>query len=130
RRRPRCDWFCLVVDATQARRETGRRLIRNEKMNEDGMTDKPYCPQQDIVTLMKQFNQQVKESPQLPAPETRLLRARLVFEEALEFVKGCGCTVTRRLARSNGEDQPAVIDEISVVLDPNGKPDFVEYVDG
>ena len=94
------------------------------------MADKTYCPQQDIVTLMKQFNQQVKESPQLPAPETRLLRARLVFEEALEFVKGCGCTVTRRLAGSNGEDQPAVIDEISVVLDPNGKPDFVEYVDG
>ena len=94
------------------------------------MADKPYCPQQDIVTLMKQFNQQVKESPQLPDPETRLLRARLVFEEALEFVKGCGCTVTRRFAGSNGEDQAAVIDEISVVLDPNGKPDLVEYVDG
>jgi predicted HAD superfamily Cof-like phosphohydrolase len=89
------------------------------------MTEKPYCPQQDIVTLMKQYNQQVKESPELPDPETRLLRARLVFEEALEFVRGCGCTVTK-----NSEDHVAVIDEISVVLDPNGTPDFVEYVDG
>ena len=94
------------------------------------MTDKPYRPQEDIVTLMKQFDQQVKESPELPEPETRLLRARLVFEEALEFVKGCGCTVTMTLAGSKGEEKTAVIDEIGVVLDPGGNPDFVEYVDG
>ena len=94
------------------------------------MTDKPYRPQEDIATLMKQFNQQVKESPELPDPDTRLLRARLVFEEAIEFVKGCGCTVTTHLAGSNGEEQTAVIDSIGVVPDPNGKPDFVEYVDG
>ena len=66
------------------------------------MTDMPYRPQEDIVTLMKQFNQQVKESPELPDPETRLLRARLVFEEALEFVRGCGCTVTMNVAGVNG----------------------------
>jgi predicted HAD superfamily Cof-like phosphohydrolase len=94
------------------------------------MTDKFYRPQDDIVTLMKQFDQQVKESPELPDPETRLLRARLVFEEALEFVKGCGCTVTMRLAGLDGEEETAVIDSIGVVLDPSGKPDFVEYVDG
>jgi predicted HAD superfamily Cof-like phosphohydrolase len=92
------------------------------------MTDKPYRPQQDIVTLMQLFNQQVKESPELPDPETRLLRARLVFEEAIEFVKGCGCTVS--LAGSNGEEQAAVIDKIGVVLDPECEPDFLEYVDG
>jgi predicted HAD superfamily Cof-like phosphohydrolase len=94
------------------------------------MTDKPYCPQEDIVTLMKQFNQQVKDSPEMPDPGTRLLRARLVFEEALEFVKGCGCMVTRTAAGSNGEEQNAVIDEIAVVLDPNREADFDEYVDG
>ncbi len=92
------------------------------------MTEKPYLPQQDIVTLMQLFNQQVKESPELPDPQTRLLRARLVFEEAIEFVKGCGCTVT--LAGSNGEEPAAVIDKIGVVPDPNGNPDFLEYVDG
>ncbi len=90
------------------------------------MIEKPYRPQDDIVTLMKQFDQQVKESPELPDADTRLLRARLVFEEALEFVKGCGCTVTI----SRGENESAVIDEIGVVLDSSGKPDFVEYVDG
>jgi predicted HAD superfamily Cof-like phosphohydrolase len=94
------------------------------------MTDKLYRPQEDIVTLMEQFNQQAKESPELPDPGTRLLRARLVFEEAIEFVRGCGCTVTMPLAGSNGEEQTAVIDSIGVVLDPTGNPDLVEYVDG
>ncbi len=91
------------------------------------MNDKPYRPQEDIVTLMTQFNQEIKASPELPDPEIRLLRARLVFEEALEFVKGCGCTVTRTAAASGAE---ALIDQLSVVLDPAGSPDLVEYVDG
>lgn len=91
------------------------------------MSEKSYRPQQDIVTLMKQFEQQVKESPELPDAQTRLLRARLVFEEALEFVKGCGCTV--KLTKAGSEQAP-VIDDIAVELDPAGKPDFTEYVDG
>jgi predicted HAD superfamily Cof-like phosphohydrolase len=86
------------------------------------MTTKPYRPQHDIVTLMKQFAQEVKESPELPDPAIRLLRARLVFEEALEFVRACGCTVIA--------DQKPVISDIAVELDPTGTPDLVEYVDG
>jgi predicted HAD superfamily Cof-like phosphohydrolase len=94
------------------------------------MTDKLYPPQEDIVALMKQYNQEVKNAPELPDAETRLLRARLVFEEALEFVKGCGCTVTRTIAGENGSEQSAVIDEIAVTSDPKGEPNFIEYVDG
>jgi predicted HAD superfamily Cof-like phosphohydrolase len=110
------------------RNATPRAAVSGYDEFEDSMTDKPYRPQQDIVTLMQLFNQQVKESPGLPDAETRLLRARLVFEEALEFVKGCGCMVT--LAGSNGAEQAALIDNIGVELDPNREPDFVEYVDG
>lgn len=87
------------------------------------MTDRLYRPQHDIVTLMKQFEQEVKESPEMPDTKTCLLRARLVFEEALEFVRACGCTVA--LA-----DSTPAIDNISVVLDPEGNPDLTEYVDG
>lgn len=90
------------------------------------MNEKPYRPQEDIVTLMTQFEQEVKAAPELPDEATRLLRARLVFEEALEFVKGCGCTV---LLTKDGA-QTAVIDEISVARDTGREPDFVEYVDG
>lgn len=91
------------------------------------MTEKPYRPQEDIVALMTQFEQDVKLAPELPDAATRLLRARLVFEEALEFVKGCGCTVTLSRASDGG---PAVIDDIHVVPDTNGTPNFAEYVDG
>jgi predicted HAD superfamily Cof-like phosphohydrolase len=91
------------------------------------MTEKPYRPQEDIVTLMTQFEQEVKLAPELPDASTRLLRARLVFEEALEFVRGCGCTVTLSGSSDAG---PAVIDDIRVVPDANGSPDFTEYVDG
>ena len=91
------------------------------------MTEKPYRPQEDIVALMTQYNQEIKGQPELPDAQTRLLRARLVFEEALEFVKGCGCTI--QLTAAQGANA-AVIDEVKVVLDPNGAPDLVEYVDG
>jgi predicted HAD superfamily Cof-like phosphohydrolase len=94
-------------------------------MPEKPMTAQPYRPQHDIVTLMRQFEQEVKDSPELPDSATRLLRARLVFEEALEFVKACGCTVT-----TLSSTETPVIDEIAVKLDANGTPDFVEYVDG
>jgi predicted HAD superfamily Cof-like phosphohydrolase len=91
------------------------------------MTDEPYRPQEDIVTLMTQFEQEIKDSPELPDARTRLLRARLVFEEALEFVRACGCTV---VTSGSSNDGAAVIDDIRVVLDPKGTPDFTEYVDG
>ena len=96
-----------------------------------------YHPQEDITLLMQQFEQEVMQSPELPAPETRLLRARLVFEEALEFVKGCGCTVNLAASHYSGKSKTAkeagkaaLIDDLVVDLDPNGTPDLVEYVDG
>jgi len=91
------------------------------------MTEKTYRPQEDIITLMTQFEQEVKVAPELPDAATRLLRARLVFEEALEFVRACGCTV--EIAGPDGM-KAAVIDEISVVAAPEVAPDFTEYVDG
>ena len=131
-------------NALLARAEISTRLRRREKPVqlellvgwmtvsdgiEDQMTEKDYRPQEDIVTLMTQFEQEVKAAPELPDAGTRLLRARLVFEEALEFVRGCGCTVVRAAAGSS-EEGSAVIDDIRVVLDPDGTPDFKEYVDG
>jgi predicted HAD superfamily Cof-like phosphohydrolase len=99
-------------------------------MPQNRITENPYRPQDDIVTLMKQFNQEVKDSPELPDPATRLLRARLVFEEALEFVRACGCTVTVRAEGSTRSERAAVIDDIAVETDPHGSPDLTEYVDG
>lgn len=98
--------------------------------------NKSYRPQKDITMLMQQFEQEVKQSPELPDPEIRLLRARLVFEEALEFVKSCGCTVNLAASHSSGQSKTpneagkaALIDDLVVDLDPHGTPDLVEYVD-
>jgi predicted HAD superfamily Cof-like phosphohydrolase len=91
------------------------------------MTEKDYRPQEDIVTLMTQFDQEVKDAPELPNEATRLLRARLVFEEALEFVRACGCAVG--IGGADGV-KTVVTDEISVVPDSDVTPDFTEYVDG
>ena len=91
------------------------------------MTEKAYRPQEDIVTLMTQFEQEVKSAPELPDAATRLLRARLVFEEALEFVRACGCAVA--MGGADGA-KSTVTNEISVVADPDVMPDFTEYVDG
>jgi predicted HAD superfamily Cof-like phosphohydrolase len=87
------------------------------------MTEKPYRPQQDIVDLMNLYQQEIKPAPAMPDESTRLLRARLVFEEALEFVRACGCTVTL-------DGFAAVADRITVQTDPSMAPDLVEYVDG
>lgn len=90
------------------------------------MTEKPYRPQEDIANLMSQFKQEVKLKPELPDAATRLLRARLVLEEALEFVKGCGCTLELTMSAMAGS---GVMDEVVVVPDAKQEPDFVEYVD-
>lgn len=91
------------------------------------MTQKPYRPQEDIVKLMAQFEQEVKNSPALPDAATRLLRARLVFEEALEFVRSCGCAIA---IGESDDAKRTVTNEVSVVADSNVEPDFTEYVDG
>jgi predicted HAD superfamily Cof-like phosphohydrolase len=93
------------------------------------MREKAYRPQEDIATLMRQFDQHVNTAPAMPDPQTRLLRARLVFEEALEFIKGCGCTVAHSNA-ADGDQKAAVIDHLHVELDSGGTPDLVEYLDG
>ena len=99
--------------------------------------NKSYRPQEDIALFMRQFEQEVKQSPELPGPEILLLRARLVFEEALEFVKGCGCTVNLATSHSSSQSKTpdeagkaALIDDLVIDLDPHSAADLVEYVDG
>ena len=79
-----------------------------------------YDPQADSEQLMKLYRQEIKRSPELPNRETLLLRARLVFEEAMEFVKACGCDVNFT------KTSPDILE---VFTDPQGKPDLVEYAD-
>ena len=52
-----------------------------------------YTPQADTILLMNAYSQEVKTKPELTDDKTRLLRARLIFEEAMEFVQASGCTI-------------------------------------
>ena len=85
--------------------------------------EKVYQPQQDNVELMKLYNQEVRELPGIPDRETLLLRARLIFEEAMEFVKAAGCAVII------GDNKEGTIHDRLEVVDIGTKPDLIEMAD-
>jgi len=70
--------------------------------------------------MLHLYKQEVKYRPELPDRATLLLRARLVLEEALEFVKACGCTTV--ISHLEYEDRIEA-------YDLGAKPDLVEYAD-
>jgi len=98
-------------------------------------------PQTKVAEMMEMYDQEVKEFPVLPDEATRLLRARLTFEECMEFVKAMGCKLGINLnsysKSEEGEiviaDEPTLralpLDQISIEIDPNGKPDLTETAD-
>jgi predicted HAD superfamily Cof-like phosphohydrolase len=49
--------------------------------------------QKRVEEMMVLAGQDVPRGPVVPAPEVRLLRARLILEEALEAVEALGCSV-------------------------------------
>lgn len=49
--------------------------------------------QKRIEKFMKLAKQNLPEVPTMPDEKTRVLRAKLIFEEALETIKALGCTV-------------------------------------
>ena len=85
-----------------------------------------YTPQEDIKTLMKLYGQEIKSKPELPDRETRLLRARLIFEEALEFVVASGCTISPKF---NISDNSMIAEYEVVEADEDTNLSLVEMVD-
>jgi predicted HAD superfamily Cof-like phosphohydrolase len=83
-----------------------------------------YNPQGDIAVLMTLYDQAILPAPQVPDRQTLLLRARLIFEEALEFVVAAGCEVG--LAGDG-----SLLDKTTMVvgIDPTIEPNLVEMVD-
>lgn len=82
-----------------------------------------YDPLDDVSKMMQLFGQEVKSKPELPDQDVLLLRARLVFEEALEFVEACGCTI--ELQGENGD----MHDDFKVIINEDKMPDLVAYAD-
>lgn len=82
---------------------------------------------EDILDFMKAFGQPVRDTPTGDiSEEERLLRARLVLEEALEFVEAMGCG----LRIENGRyTYYATAQDLGVVSNPRGKVDLIEAAD-
>lgn len=72
------------------------------------------------------FQRTVNDVPTPLSARDRLLRAKLVLSEAIEYVHACGC----ELAVEAGPDELTVIlDPVDVVLSPLQKPNIVERAD-
>lgn len=71
-----------------------------------------------IKTFMQQAGQETPARPVEPDENTRILRAKLILEEALETVEALGVKVT-----FNEDGQP-------IAFEPGGKFNMEEVVDG
>jgi predicted HAD superfamily Cof-like phosphohydrolase len=49
--------------------------------------------QKQVTEFMALFGQEIKTKPEMPSEEIRLLRAKLIFEEAIETIHALGCDV-------------------------------------
>lgn len=92
--------------------------------------------QRRIEAFMIKAEQEIPEKPCIPSEEVRLLRARLILEEALETVRALGFSIdfppeTYRedeiCIEANGGDWPS--DDL-IRLSDNLKPNLVEIADG
>lgn len=91
--------------------------------------------QQRVEAFMRKANQTVPESPELPSPETRVLRAKLILEEALETIEALGVVLLALpdtedaspvYLTNNGENQKGV----SLAFVSDGEPDLEKIADG
>lgn len=78
--------------------------------------------QQKVDTFMRLGGQELPEQPTMPGDDVRLLRARLIMEEAMETIeKGLGIKVSTRGAEFTYDE---------ITFHACGTPDLVELVDG
>lgn len=78
---------------------------------------------QRIESFMKLAGQEVPATPQIPSKEVRLLRAKLILEEALETINALGCAVYHQQGIHE-----LTMDSAHLHLDY--EPNLVEIADG
>ena len=84
-----------------------------------------YNPQYDVEEFMDVFGQELPEVPVIPDEKTCLLRARLIWEEALETIRAFGCDILALDSEGNG-----IGTILSIELDTTLIPSIVEIADG
>ncbi len=77
-----------------------------------------------VKDFMQKVGQATPERLTLPDEKTRILRAKLILEEALETVTALGVRVT------TGGDDGVLLDDEKMVFEATGEVDMIEIVDG
>lgn len=86
--------------------------------------------QQKVDAFMRLAGQELPDSPTIPPADVRVLRARLILEEAFELIeKGLGINI-KCDGPAFGTPGPFLIRYQSLSFDPKREPDLVEILDG
>lgn len=86
--------------------------------------------QKRIEKFMRLANQDIPCEPTEPTPEVRLLRAKLIFEEAMETISALGVDVM--IDQMYAQHGPVALHEGNhkLVVNPRRKFDMIEVADG
>ena len=81
-----------------------------------------------VSAFMQKAGQETPQAPFIPDEETRILRAKLILEEALETVEALGVGV--RLKAGNGAVAELTAADADLTFHLNGEVDLEGVVDG
>ncbi len=81
-----------------------------------------------VRVFMQKIGQATPASPVVPDEKTRLLRAKLILEEAIETIRAMGVGV--RLRDTEGQEGLVTVDPHELSFYINGEVDLEEVVDG
>jgi predicted HAD superfamily Cof-like phosphohydrolase len=86
--------------------------------------------QRRVEEFMVKAGQQVAPYPSMPPDDARLLRAKLIFEEAMETITALGVDVM--VDQRTGQQGPAPLSDgaYQLVLNPRRSPNMLEIADG
>ncbi len=81
-----------------------------------------------VREFMQKVGQETPSSPLIPDEKTRLLRAKLILEEAIETIQAMGVEV--RLRDTEGQAGVVTVDPHELEFSINGEVDLEGVVDG
>jgi len=84
--------------------------------------------QQRIEQFMRKAKQEIPSSPIIPSYEVRILRSKLILEEAIETITALGCTASVTIAM--GTSGLVDLDRVSINFHATHHPDLAEIADG
>lgn len=97
--------------------------METETFNGTGERLDKTTEQLRVEDFMRSAGQLVRAVPDIPTPEERLLRARLILEEAIETVNALGFVITPKVDKASWDPTIRSVDRLTLVdeLTPNLK---------